>query len=499
MATTEQTSTKIPPELLDSVSLHLVPVCAACGDKQSTTSLKICSSCKLVHYCSVDCQRQDWKEHKSICKETKILRKTYEKAERVTANLSVRVVFQMIMMDFNIPATDILALTNIQHNVGKPILGGAMNGFLGLDPLTHGYVRARIHLAHHLLWQARIVKSVKLWEEVLMHLVELKKLTYFWKPYLVDKEILMVLLKLHRDDDAAAFFIDWCERKNHCLAIDSETRTQVPWPFVARENARLSDVLETYCASRMNRIQIESSIDEPSYTVPGSLTMTGEELLHFDCIGLMILPLLFLKSRVLTVLRRRLSEKAATDASSDGDDDDQRTYQQQLEYTQKILECLGEPSVGWITDGMIKLLENEKSKDHAQAARPKSDARLFASLFAADEGPVVDTMVELMRDYQSNRNKKNINERDGADDGNKSNNDGISRDRIDRTTDTQEQKYLTSVNNCMSFPLNPLVAIYSTTYVPSSVRISSMTCSTVSLRCCIASRCASSSRLTRWR
>jgi len=318
-------------------------------------------------------------------------------------------------MDFDIPATNLLALTSIQNNVGKPILGGAMNGFLGLDPLTHRYVQARIHLAHHLLWQARIVQSVKLWEEVLMHLVELKTLTYLWKPYLVDKEILMVLLKLHRDDEAAAFFIDWCERKVNYL--DRETRKQVPWPFVARENARLSDVLETYCASRTNRIRISISIDEPSYTVPGSLTMTGEELLHFDCIGLMILFLLVLKSRVLTVLRRRLSEETAIE-------DDQRTYQQQLEYTQKILECLGESPVNWITDGMIKLLQNEKSKDHAaQAPRPKSDARLFASLFAADEGPVVDTMVELMRDYQSNRNKKNINERDDVDDGNKNDKD----------------------------------------------------------------------------
>ena len=40
--------------------------CAAPGCVK--TGLFQCSSCKLVRYCSVDCQRGDWKRHKTTCK-----------------------------------------------------------------------------------------------------------------------------------------------------------------------------------------------------------------------------------------------------------------------------------------------------------------------------------------------------------------------------------------------------------------------------------------------
>jgi hypothetical protein len=44
--------------------------CAACGkQKGSNSSLKLfdCSRCKTVAYCGRDCQKQDWKTHKSEC------------------------------------------------------------------------------------------------------------------------------------------------------------------------------------------------------------------------------------------------------------------------------------------------------------------------------------------------------------------------------------------------------------------------------------------------
>lgn len=39
-------------------------LCNVCGKK----SVSRCSRCLLVHYCSVDCQRKDWKAHKLVCK-----------------------------------------------------------------------------------------------------------------------------------------------------------------------------------------------------------------------------------------------------------------------------------------------------------------------------------------------------------------------------------------------------------------------------------------------
>jgi hypothetical protein len=39
--------------------------CHQCG---SPHSLKNCSSCRSVRYCSVACQQKDWKAHKVDCK-----------------------------------------------------------------------------------------------------------------------------------------------------------------------------------------------------------------------------------------------------------------------------------------------------------------------------------------------------------------------------------------------------------------------------------------------
>ncbi|EXJ91678.1 hypothetical protein A1O3_00228 [Capronia epimyces CBS 606.96] len=38
--------------------------CAAC---RKTTNLKRCAKCKTTQYCSQECQKTDWKEHKKSC------------------------------------------------------------------------------------------------------------------------------------------------------------------------------------------------------------------------------------------------------------------------------------------------------------------------------------------------------------------------------------------------------------------------------------------------
>ena len=40
-------------------------VCMVCGDRQG--KLKRCSACGVTCYCSAECQKKDWKEHKLVC------------------------------------------------------------------------------------------------------------------------------------------------------------------------------------------------------------------------------------------------------------------------------------------------------------------------------------------------------------------------------------------------------------------------------------------------
>lgn len=48
-------------------------ICFYLRRPQKTSSLKSCSDCMLISYCSVDHQRMDWKTHKSFCKQIKTI------------------------------------------------------------------------------------------------------------------------------------------------------------------------------------------------------------------------------------------------------------------------------------------------------------------------------------------------------------------------------------------------------------------------------------------
>jgi len=49
-----------PPKTL---FVYRYPICKKCGQMARQT----CSICNIAHYCSSDCQKNDWAVHKKIC------------------------------------------------------------------------------------------------------------------------------------------------------------------------------------------------------------------------------------------------------------------------------------------------------------------------------------------------------------------------------------------------------------------------------------------------
>ncbi|KAJ7060326.1 hypothetical protein C8F01DRAFT_1231577 [Mycena amicta] len=52
-------------ELDSRLPIPATDVCFVC--KKPSEELLRCSGCRTIHYCSRECQKQDWKSHKSIC------------------------------------------------------------------------------------------------------------------------------------------------------------------------------------------------------------------------------------------------------------------------------------------------------------------------------------------------------------------------------------------------------------------------------------------------
>ena len=47
-------------------------VCGRCGTIESAArQYPMCGHCRIVYYCGVACQREDWKRHKAVCKQDK--------------------------------------------------------------------------------------------------------------------------------------------------------------------------------------------------------------------------------------------------------------------------------------------------------------------------------------------------------------------------------------------------------------------------------------------
>ena len=62
---------------IEELKLSL-PICKVC-EKDTTTK---CGLCKLVHYCSKECQTSDWHYHRAIYHQDLITKAFEEKAKR---------------------------------------------------------------------------------------------------------------------------------------------------------------------------------------------------------------------------------------------------------------------------------------------------------------------------------------------------------------------------------------------------------------------------------
>jgi MYND finger len=73
-----------PPRLYDGTNLELrEPHCAECGRTESEAEvwgapLLRCARCGVVKYCDVECQRSDYKAHKSRCRDVQLAREKLE-------------------------------------------------------------------------------------------------------------------------------------------------------------------------------------------------------------------------------------------------------------------------------------------------------------------------------------------------------------------------------------------------------------------------------------
>jgi hypothetical protein len=178
-----------PPYEGKDPNLHDHPYCSTCYDKSSEEKpLLKCSRCKLVYYCSVDCQKENFGAHKKTCKHI----------VKLVANL-IRETAPLISG----PAAMMWGGGGPPDNWFETQVGM----FWGLHE-TRDYMRARLALVNEICNLSFELETVELWENVLGHYQDMLRLCFrdnlglrYRFPYF--------LLSLNRDDDAYCFVRYW--------------------------------------------------------------------------------------------------------------------------------------------------------------------------------------------------------------------------------------------------------------------------------------------------
>ena len=184
-----------------------------CGD---SGTLRLCTGCRMVKFCSVECQKEYWSIHKKHCRAIQRMegqvRREKEKAVR---------------------------------QVGIEAFEGENVGRIWSNPFLRDYCNTRRYLANSYLDMAHEEEYEHMYEAGLAHYFELLRLIH-WDDLGLREKVPFILINLNRDDDAYNFVKWWITiDPNFDYNWDDvpQSTQQGDWLWLKNENRYESPVL----------------------------------------------------------------------------------------------------------------------------------------------------------------------------------------------------------------------------------------------------------------
>lgn len=201
-------------------------VCKSCymAEGEEGVHLQLCSRCKIVMYCSIECQRKDFKEHKKECKEIAENRTNLRREEQ--------------------------RLRHVQLWAPQPENAfETIPGKFWLEIETRDYCRARYLLSNNIEHLAHWYEVLAVLDEARKHRLELLRLCYL-DNIGIRFRIPFTLLRMNRDDECFAFIKHWTNRSEeegdfHPNVIEQLHGNSSPGAWLYGTADKFEDLLET--------------------------------------------------------------------------------------------------------------------------------------------------------------------------------------------------------------------------------------------------------------